>query len=59
MRYKIQVTETLRRTVEVEADNEEEAMETVEEMCNDGDIELDAEDFESRDVELLYGDDDV
>lgn len=59
MRYRIQVTEILRRTVEVEANGEDEAIETVEGMCNDDEISLGAEDMDTREFELLNGNDDV
>lgn len=46
--YKIRVTEILSRVVEVTAENEDEAMENVEDMVNCEDIVLDADDFAGR-----------
>ena len=51
--FKIEVTETLQRIVEVEAENLEMAIELVEEQCNDDTINLDASDFVTRDVQEL------
>ena len=48
MKYKVNVEELLSRTVEVEAENEEEeAEEKVREMYMNEDIVLDASDFQS------------
>ncbi len=46
-KYKIMVTETLQREIEVEADNFDKAIERVEEMYYDSEIILDSEDYVS------------
>lgn len=51
MKFKINVRETLEKVVEVEAENIYKAMDKVEDMCNSGDIVLDAEDFVGREVD--------
>lgn len=44
------VTETLVRTIEVHANDVDEAYEKVENACNDGTIELDWSDFREREI---------
>lgn len=44
------VTETLVRTVEVHANDADEAYVKVEDACNDGIIELDWQDFHDREI---------
>lgn len=44
------VTETLKRTVEVHANDVDEAYAKVEDACNDGTIELDWSDFREREI---------
>ena len=53
MIYKVEVTETLQRVVEVEADSMSEAIDLVVDKCNEGTIELAAEDFVCRDIDLF------
>lgn len=53
-KYKIRVTEVLSRVVEVEAENEDLAMETVEDMVNCEEVVLDADDFASREFYFEY-----
>ena len=48
MKYKIEILETLRRVVEVDAKNEEEAMERVGRMYYNSDIVLGADDFDNK-----------
>lgn len=50
-RFFIEITDMLQRTVCIEADDEAQAVEIIEEACNDGIIELDATDFITRFVE--------
>lgn len=50
MKYAIRIEETLGRTVIVDADSIEVAIEHVENLANNDTINLDAEDFTSRDV---------
>ena len=48
MKYKIEILETLRRIVEVDAKNEEEAMDKVGRMYYNSDIVLGADDFDNE-----------
>lgn len=48
MKYKIEILETLRRIVEVDAKNEEEAMDRVGRMYYNSDIVLGADDFDNE-----------
>lgn len=43
--YKIEITETLQRTIEIEAENEDDALQGVKEFYDDCDIVLDANNF--------------
>ena len=55
--YVAVVEEVLRRRVVVQCDpwcDEEDAHEAVEDLCNDGTINLESEDFVSRSVEVLH-----
>lgn len=49
--FYISVTETLNRVVSVQAEDLDEAIEKVENACNDGTVDLNAEDFVVREVE--------
>lgn len=40
MKYKVQITETYKRTIEIEADSSDEAYEKVDEMVSEGVIDL-------------------
>ena len=40
MKYNVEITETYQRTVEIEAENEDDAYEKVDEMINNGEIDL-------------------
>lgn len=48
--YYFSVTETLRKTVKVKAENEEQAYKKVKDACCDSKIILDAEDFVDREI---------
>lgn len=50
-KFYISVTEILNRVVAVNADNLDEAIEKVEEACNNDEVELDYNDFVDRTVE--------
>ena len=50
-KFYISVTELLNRVVTVEAENLNEAIEKVEEACNDNIVELDWRDFVDRIIE--------
>ena len=45
MKYKIKIQETLARTVTVDADTEDEAIDKAEELYYNSDIILDSEDY--------------
>jgi hypothetical protein len=45
MNYKMKITETLVRVVDVEAESEQQAWEMVQDMYNNEDIVLDSYDF--------------
>lgn len=44
-KYKVEITETLPKTVEVEADNEKDAIHKVMKMYKNSEVILDANDF--------------
>lgn len=46
--YKVKIEEKLSRNVIVKADNSDEAYEVIEDLCNNGIIDLDSDDFNSR-----------
>lgn len=48
MKYKIEILETLRRVVKIDAKNEEEAMDKVGRMYYNSDIVLGADDFDNE-----------
>lgn len=48
MKYKIEILETLRRVIEVDAKNEEETMDKVGRMYYNSDIVLGADDFDNE-----------
>lgn len=48
MKYEIEILETLRRVVEIDAKNEEEAMDRVGRMYYNSDIVLGADDFDNE-----------
>lgn len=50
MKYAIRVEETLGRTIIVDAEDLLEAIQKVEDACNDGEISLGFDDFDSREV---------
>lgn len=45
-KYQVRIIETLSRIVEVEAENETDALNTVEDMYCDGGVVLDSDDFD-------------
>ncbi len=51
-KYRIKVKEVLSRIVEVEADNEEEAVEMVKEMYRNCYIVLDASDYNETEIDV-------
>jgi hypothetical protein len=52
MKYKVRIIETLSRVVEVEADDEMDALNKVEDMYCDSEVILDSEDFDFVDYEI-------
>ena len=52
MKYKVRIIETLSRVVEVEAEDDMDALNTVEDMYCDSQIVLDSEDFDFVDYEI-------
>ena len=48
----ITITETLERTIIVEAPDEEQAIELAEELCDAGTVELDSMDFVEREIKV-------
>lgn len=51
--YVVKVTETLAREWIVKAENEEEALAKVTERYNNGELNLDYDDYEEYDIEVL------
>lgn len=49
-KFKIEIKEVLKRTIEIEADSLWEATEIAEEMYNNEEIVLDADDFAYMDI---------
>ena len=52
MKYRIEITETLSRTIETEADSEETAVEKVRQMYRKCDIILDASDYVQTEISV-------
>ena len=48
--FKIEIKEVLKRTVEIEAESVDEAINIAEDMYNDAEIFLDADDFAYTDI---------
>lgn len=48
----VTITETLERTIVIEAPDEEQAIEKAEELCNAGTVELDSMDFVEREIKV-------
>ena len=53
MKYKVEITEYLQKTIEVEADNEIDALEKVELDYYDEKIVLSADDFIDKEIKVL------
>ena len=49
--FYISITETLNRVIAIDAEDLDEAIEKAENACNDGTVDLNAEDFVQRDFE--------
>lgn len=52
-KYLVEITETLSRTYAVEAESKENAVRIIENAVNESKIILDADDFVSRDIEIV------
>ena len=53
MKYQVEITETLQKTVEVEAESERDAISKVEDQYYNSEIELDASDFIDTVFEII------
>lgn len=53
MKYKVEITEILQRTVEVEAKDEDEAYKIVKDMYRNEEIVLSADDYIDTKIEVL------
>ena len=53
MKYQVEITETLQKTIEVEAESEREAISKVEDQYYNGEIELDTSDFIDTVFEII------
>ena len=53
MKFKIQITETLQKIIEVEAKDEDAAYDEAEVLWGDGDVVLDSEDFKDVNYEVV------
>ena len=51
--FKVEITEILQRTVVVEAEDEYDALDKAEDMCNKSEIILVADDFVDRDIKII------
>lgn len=51
-KYRIEITETLSRTIEAEAESEEVAVKKVRKMYRNGDIILDASDYIETEISV-------
>ncbi len=58
-KFKIEITETLSKIIEVEADDIEEALERVETMYKEEKIILDSSDFIDKEIKLFNDENDV
>ena len=54
--YEVVVTETLQRTITINADNEGEALDKVQEMYDNEDIVLSADDYQDTEIEVVEDD---
>lgn len=53
MKYQVEITETLQKTVEVEAESERDAISKVEDQYYNNEIELDTSDFIDTIFEII------
>ena len=53
MKYKVEITEYLQRTISIKADNEDDALDKVEELYDNEEIVLSADDFTTKEIKVL------
>ncbi len=53
MKYKVEITEYLQKTIEVDADNESDALSIVKDMYNNEEVVLSADDFIDKDFNII------
>ena len=53
MKYKVEITEYLQKTIEVDAKDEKEAYSKVKQMYDDEKIVLSADDFTDKEIRVL------
>ena len=56
-KFTVEVTETLQRQVEIEAENEQEALQKVKDLYRDEEIVLTWEDFVENDFQIIKKED--
>ena len=56
-KFTVEVTETLQRQVEIEAENEQEALQKVKELYRDEEIVLGWQDFIENDFQIIKKED--
>lgn len=59
MKFRVEITETLKRGVIVEASSSEEALRIVEDHYNKCDIVLGGDDFEDKRMDVYHESDDI
>ena len=52
-KYKVEITEYLQRTIEIDADNENDAIAKVSNMYHNEEIVLSADDFTDKEIKVL------
>ena len=52
-KYKVEITEYLQKTIEVDAKDEKEAYSKVKQMYDDEEIVLSADDFTDKEIKVL------
>lgn len=53
MKIKVEITEVLQKTIEVEAESKSEAINKAKEQYYNGEVELDASDFINTEFEII------
>lgn len=52
--FKFEITETLQKTINIEAENEIDAYKLINDMYKNGDIILDTDDFIDKEINIVY-----